>query len=50
MVPSDHTLQASAKDWIKIVLTKLHLDRENEYRFQQAGVFYRFVDETIAIT
>lgn len=49
MVPSDYTLQAGAKDWIKIVLTKLHLRRKDEHRFQRGGVLYRFVDETIAV-
>ena len=50
MIPSNYTLQAGAKDWIKIVLTKLHLRRNNENWFQRAGLLYRFVDETIAIT
>lgn len=51
MVPSNYTLQAGAKDWIKIVKTKHHL-RKKQWKKLISNVqvcFYRFVDETIAV-
>ena len=52
MVPSNYTLQAGTKKRIKIVQTKLHLQKKNNEKKKDFNVqvcSYRFVNETIAV-